>query len=76
MVRQAEKVLENYPRLDRELLVCGTSFHDIGKIYEMETTNAGYTDNTENGRLLGDASFGIMMIEEMKKKNVGALKKE
>ena len=67
MVKQAEKVIENYSELDKELLICGTALHDIGKIYEMETTNTGHTDYTDKGRLLGHATLGIKMIEEMKK---------
>ena len=67
MVKQAEKLIEHYPELDKELLICGTALHDIGKIYEMETTNTGHTEYTDKGRLLGHATLGIEMIEEMKK---------
>jgi len=66
MVKQAEKIIDNYSELDKELLICGTALHDIGKIFEMETTNTGHTDYTDKGRLLGHATLGIKMIEEIK----------
>lgn len=68
MVRNAEKVFETYPNLDKELLICGTALHDIGKIYEMNTTLTGAAEYTCKGRLLGHAAIGIMMIEDEKRR--------
>jgi len=63
MARNAEKVVEAYPNLDKELLICGAALHDIGKIHEMNTTLTGSAEYTSDGRLLGHAMIGIMMIE-------------
>lgn len=64
MVKNAEKELESYPTLDKELLICGTALHDIGKIREMSTPLTGSAEYTSEGRLLGHAAIGIMMIDE------------
>lgn len=64
MVRNAEKIMETYPELNRELLICGTALHDIGKVREMDTTLTGAAEYTSEGRLLGHAAIGIIMIEE------------
>lgn len=64
MVKQAKKIVDTYPELDMELLICGAALHDIGKIQEMSTSTIGCTDYTMDGRLLGHAAIGIMMVEE------------
>ena len=68
MVKNAEKIVETYHELDRELLICGAALHDIGKIYEMNTTLTGAAEYTRKGRLLGHATIGIMMIEDEKRR--------
>ena len=46
-----------YHRLDRQILLAGAAFHDIGKIWELSSgLNAGYT---QAGRLLGHISMGL-----------------
>lgn len=64
MVKQAKKILDIYPELDEELLICGAALHDIGKIKEMETSKTGHAEYTLDGRLLGHAMIGIMMVEK------------
>jgi len=53
-----------YPDLNRELVVCGTALHDIGKITELATSATGSADYTVEGRLLGHALIGIDMIRK------------
>ncbi len=64
MVEVAEQVANKYQNLDRELLICGTALHDIGKITEMQTDELGNTSYTPKGRLLGHSAIGIMLIHE------------
>lgn len=64
MVEQAIKVIDTYPALDREILICGAALHDIGKLQEMQTSATGKTEYTTDGRLLGHAAIGIMILED------------
>ena len=64
MVSMAIKTCEVYRALDKELLVCGTALHDIGKISCYETTDYGDASVTLEGRLLDHALVGIMMIHD------------
>ena len=52
----ADLICQNYPDLDRDLLVCGALFHDIGKIKEF----AGEVvyDYSDAGRLIGHITMG------------------
>jgi 3'-5' exoribonuclease len=50
------RLADHYPKLDRDLLICGTLFHDIGKLWEYEVTAA--IDYTDAGRLVGHISQG------------------
>lgn len=53
---------EQYPDLDRDVLVTGVILHDIGKIEEFAYDRAfSYTDS---GELLGHLYIGARMIEE------------
>ncbi len=52
---------QQYQPFDRDLLVTGTLFHDVGKIREYSWRRSiGYTDE---GRLLGHISIGASMID-------------
>ena len=62
MVQAAEGLTRTYPALDKELLVCGTALHDLGKILELDTTELGTASYSVPGRLLGHATIGIIMI--------------
>jgi len=58
----AEKVLPNYPHLDRDLLLAGIILHDIGKMRELSReTGFKYTDK---GELLGHIVLGVLMVED------------
>ncbi len=50
------RLADHYPKLDRDLLICGALLHDIGKIWEYEVTAA--IDFTDAGRLVGHINQG------------------
>jgi len=58
----ALKVCECYPRLDRDLLLVGVLWHDLGKTGELAYAEAlGYTDA---GKLLGHIVQGVLLLQE------------
>ncbi|MGA1846910.1 3'-5' exoribonuclease YhaM family protein [Deferribacter abyssi] len=52
--------------VDKELLVIGALFHDIGKIFELTIDNA--FDYSEEGKLLGHLLLGIELINKYEAK--------
>ena len=53
---------DNYPMLNRDLLICAAMFHDIGKLEELSTfPENAYTDE---GQLLGHIMIGAMKVAE------------
>ena len=55
-------VCRHYPKLDRDLLLVGVLWHDIGKVSELAYAEAfGYTDS---GKLVGHIVQGVLMLEE------------
>lgn len=74
VVRVCETMALLYPKADRDLLITGALFHDIGKIDEYGY-DQGYIDFTDEGRLWGHISIGgqriRMIIEEMEKEEEG-----
>ncbi|UCF07859.1 MAG: HD domain-containing protein [Thermoplasmata archaeon] len=69
VVKLCDSMSKHYPKLDRELLICGAVLHDIGKIdaYQAQTS----IDMTDSGKFLGHISMSISMFEE-KLKDTGA----
>lgn len=64
MVRTASVIAKIYGGvLNKDLLIAATMLHDIGKIYELETSELGVADYSIQGTLLGHATIGINMIE-------------
>jgi len=61
MMLIGEQLAKLYPRVDRDLLLCGTALHDIGKI--VEYTGPINTDMTKEGKLIGHISI---MHEELR----------
>ncbi len=60
MLHLAESVIENYPWLNRDLLLAGVIIHDLGKIDELKSDETGnVTDYTRDGQLLGHLVRGI-----------------
>lgn len=67
MVELAQQFCIVYPSLDKELMICATALHDIGKIHSYNTTETGEASITFEGRLLEHAVIGIMMIHDAAK---------
>ena len=63
MINAAYSISEVYPLLNRELLVCGTALHDIGKLVEIKTSDTGVATYTDMGNLFGHSLLGIEMID-------------
>jgi 3'-5' exoribonuclease len=58
----ALKVIDQYPELNKDLLIAGSFLHDIGKIREFRYDLL--IDYTDEGRLLGHLVLGVTMIDE------------
>lgn len=63
MLKTAYSICEVYPLLNRELLICGTALHDIGKLVEIKTSDTGIATYTDMGNLFGHSLLGIEMID-------------
>lgn len=68
MVKSAMAMCGIYDELDRELLVCGTALHDIGKLWEYSTTEYGEAEVTKKGVLFGHLYMGAMLINKYSSK--------
>ena len=53
---------DNYPFLNRDLLLTAALFHDIGKTRELSAFPAN--DYTDEGQLIGHIVIGVEMIDE------------
>lgn len=60
---------DNYPMLNRDLLLCAAMFHDIGKMEELSVFPEN--DYTDEGQLLGHIMIGAMKVAEHAKKIEG-----
>ena len=69
MVDLALSFCNAYPSLDKELLVCGTALHDIGKIFCYDTNDLGEASITPLERLLGHPYVGSVLVREAAKKD-------
>ena len=68
-IKLAHRLADQYPQVDRDLLVAGAFFHDIGKIRELQgDRNAEYTDE---GRLVGHLVMAAQWIHD-KARRIGA----
>jgi 3'-5' exoribonuclease len=61
-VRMAVKAAPLYPQVNKDLVITGAFFHDVGKITELDTS-AGF-DYSDNGRLLGHLILGHDMLRD------------
>ncbi|PTN38512.1 3'-5' exoribonuclease YhaM family protein [Desulfonatronum sp. SC1] len=60
-------ISDQYPEVDREVLLVGAVFHDLGKAWELD---AGIQrDYTDPGRLLGHILLGLEVLEPFLAKN-------
>ncbi len=57
------RMADQYPLLDRDLLICGALLHDIGKIWEYEIATT--IDYSDAGRLIGHINQGDEFITGM-----------
>jgi 3'-5' exoribonuclease len=58
----ADRVADHYPWLQRDLLLAGVIFHDLGKTAELNFTR-GFRYSTR-GQLLGHITIGLEMVQE------------
>ena len=63
MIELAQRVASHYPELDRELLVLGVLFHDLGKTLELGAMPG--SDYTREGRLGGHIVIGRDLVREL-----------
>ncbi len=63
LIRLSEAVCKLYPHLGRDLLVCASICHDIGKTREF-AWHKPPIEYTDEGRLLGHISIGLQMVEK------------
>ena len=64
MVLAAEVLCTVYTLLDKELLICGAAIHDIGKLWEYNTSEAGNAEFTPSGVLFGHLYMGASLIKQ------------
>ncbi len=58
----ADRIVDLYPDVDRDLLMTGIFLHDIGKVDELSYDRAfGYTDE---GQLVGHLVMGVEMLRD------------
>ena len=62
MAELALRVCHHYPELDRDLVLLGVLFHDLGKIRELGAMPAN--DYTREGRLVGHVVIGRDLLRE------------
>ncbi|MDD6180910.1 MAG: HD domain-containing protein [Desulfovibrionaceae bacterium] len=60
VARMALSMADRYPQLDRQTLLAGALFHDLGKIEEFSGGLAN--DYTDAGRLLGHMELGLELL--------------
>jgi 3'-5' exoribonuclease len=58
----AERVVDHYGGIDRDLLLTGVMLHDIGKVKEFEYERS--IEYSDEGRLISHIVIGIDMIEK------------
>lgn len=68
MVKSANVIASIYSGLNKELLLCGTALHDIGKIMEYKTSELGETEMKDLGVLYGHPFCGALIIKCMSAK--------
>jgi 3'-5' exoribonuclease len=61
LFRSCDLMCRNYPQINRDLLLTGAFFHDIGKIHEL-TYNRSFSYSTK-GQLLGHMIIELEMLQ-------------
>jgi 3'-5' exoribonuclease len=67
-IKLAHRLADHYPQVDRDLLVAGAFFHDLGKVREL--TFERQTEYTDEGRLIGHLVMTAQWIHD-KARRVG-----
>ncbi|MGA8892492.1 MAG: HD domain-containing protein, partial [Anaeromyxobacteraceae bacterium] len=67
-IKLSHRIADQYPQLDRDLLVAGAFFHDIGKVRELAYDRS--VEYTDEGRLVGHLVMAAQWIHE-KARRVG-----
>jgi len=62
MLKLSETVLELFPGVNRDLLIAGILFHDLGKTEELHINHTIY--RTVQGSLLGHITLGVAMVSD------------
>ena len=62
VMRLCDNFADNYPFLNRDLLLTAAMFHDIGKTREL--SRFPQNDYTDEGQLIGHIIIGVEMIDE------------
>lgn len=66
MMRTAVGIADAYPALNRDLLLAGVLFHDIGKLWETCPPEEGFVISHEvTGELMGHISIGVEVINAL-----------
>jgi len=69
MLRLADQVARLYPALNRDLLIAGVFFHDIGKLWENCPEPRGFgMPYDERGELIGHITIGIEVLNALWRK--------
>jgi 3'-5' exoribonuclease len=63
VVRLARLVLQNYPYLDKDILLVSAFLHDLGKIKELRW-RPFHIDYTDEGRLIGHLVLGAELVDQ------------
>lgn len=61
LVNMAVVITDYYPHVNRDLLICGTLLHDIGKMEELDYSRS--FDYSDKGRFLGHIFIGTEMVK-------------
>lgn len=64
-------VAENYPFLNKDLLIFGSIFHDFGKIWELEIQQNQQISYTDRGQMLGHMYLCCEFIEKKASRILG-----
>ncbi len=68
-LKLAHRVADHFPQVDRDLLVAGAFFHDLGKIRELSGERS--VEYTDEGRLIGHLVMTAQWVHD-KARRVGA----
>jgi len=61
MLKMSESVVARYPKINKDLLVTGIMFHDLGKVFEYSLSTS--VSVTKKGKLLGHIFMGAEYVK-------------